>query len=60
MRLSFGKPRVNFDKLIRELRLMKDQPGHRYYAALVLILLVLLRYPLLSAVAALFSWHGLH
>lgn len=50
---------MNLEKLLRELRLMKNQPSHRFYAALVMVLLVLLRRSFLLAVGALFSWHGL-
>ncbi len=52
-----GEQCMNLEKLLRELRLMKEQPGHRFYAAVTLVLLALLRYPFFSAVIALFSWH---
>lgn len=31
----------NLIGLLRELRLMKDQPSHRYYAAWILVLVVI-------------------
>lgn len=48
----------NLEKLLRELRLMKDQPNYRYYAAFGLVLLAMLRHPFLSAaVAAFLLWY---
>lgn len=49
---------MNVEKLLRELRLMKDQPTHRFYAVLGLVFVVVMRHPLASAaVLGLLSWH---
>lgn len=51
---------MHFERLLHELRLMKDQPRDRYYAALILVLLVKLRFPLLSILVALYARSGFH
>ncbi|MBT0963905.1 hypothetical protein [Denitromonas iodatirespirans] len=42
----------NLEQLLRELRLMKDQPNHRYYAALGIVVLALFRHPIISVALA--------
>jgi hypothetical protein len=58
-RLTMRQP-VNFERILRELRLMKDQPSHRYYAGVALVALFLLRHPITSALALVFLvWQSL-
>ena len=50
---------LNLENIIRELRLMKSQPGHRFYAVLGLVILFILRHPVASLLAGLLAWHEL-
>lgn len=46
------EPSVSLERILRELRLMEQQPNHRFYASLVLVVL--------SIVAAAFlGWRAL-
>lgn len=50
---------LKLENIIRELRLMKSQPGHRFYAVLGVVLLFILLYPVASLLAAFLAWHEL-
>ena len=51
---------LNFENLIRELRLMKSQPNHRFYAVMGVVLLFILRHPIASLLASLVAWRALY
>jgi hypothetical protein len=51
---------VNLERILRELRLMKGQANHRFYASFALVVLFALRHPVTSiAAAALLGWQAL-
>ena len=50
---------LNLKNIIRELRLMKSQPDHRFYAVLGVVILFILRHPVASLLAGLVAWHEL-
>ena len=50
---------LNLENIIRELRLMKSQPGHRFYAVLGVVVLFILRLAVASLLAGLVAWHQL-
>lgn len=52
---------VNFERILRELRLMKQQSNHRYYAGVLLVALFLLRHPVASVLAlTVLGWKSLN
>ncbi|MES2089008.1 MAG: hypothetical protein V4532_03360 [Pseudomonadota bacterium] len=50
---------MNLENIVRELRLMKSQPAHRFYAVLSLVVLFILRHPIASLLAVFATWKGL-
>jgi hypothetical protein len=58
--LSKGQEQpLNLENIVRELRLMKGQPAHRFYAVLALVVLFVLRHPVASLLAAFATWQNL-
>ena len=54
-----GERVLNLENIIRELRLMKNQPSHRFYAVLGVVILFIVRHPVASLLAGLAAWYEL-
>ena len=50
---------LNLENIIRELRLMKNQSGHRFYAVIGVVILIIVRHPIASLLAGLVAWYEL-
>ena len=48
---------LDLEKVLRELRLMKGQPNHRYYTHVLLVILFVLRHPIASTSIAAVLWY---
>lgn len=48
------------ENIIRELRRMSSQPGHRFYAVLGVVVVLILRHPVASLLAGLLAWLGMN